>query len=87
MNIATRTSEHRQDDALEDEEIERRVRLYLAHAGHRPVQILTVEAHDGVITLRGKVPSYHARQVAVACAQRVAGVRGINDQIKASPPS
>jgi hypothetical protein len=66
-----------------DLELENRVRLYLSHAGHRPVQALTVEAHNGVITLRGRVPSYYARQLAIACAQRVAGVRQVNDQIKA----
>jgi osmotically-inducible protein OsmY len=70
-----------------DQELERRVRLYLTHAGHRPVQAVTVEAHNGVITLRGRVPSYYARQLAIACAQHVAGVREVDDQIKASMAS
>jgi osmotically-inducible protein OsmY len=66
-----------------DHELERNVRLYLVHAGHRPVRTLEVEAHDGVVTLRGRVPSFYARQLAIACARRVAGVRTVVDQINA----
>ena len=70
-----------------DTDLANRVRLYLAHAGHRPVQFVKVEAHDGIVTLRGRVPSYYIRQLAIACTQRVAGVRAVNDQIRASIPT
>ena len=66
-----------------DADLAHRVRLYLARVGHRPVQVVKVEARDGIVTLRGRVPSYYIRQLAVACAQRVAGVRTVNDQIRA----
>ena len=69
-----------------DAELAHRVRLYLARVGHRTVAHLKVEVHDGVVTLCGRVPSYYARQLAIACAQRVAGVREVNDQIRALVP-
>ena len=69
-----------------DAELAYRVRLYLARVG-RTVERLKVEAHNGVVTLRGRVPSYYTRQLAIACAQRVAGVRRINDQIRALVPN
>jgi hypothetical protein len=68
-----------------DAELSNRVRLYLARVG-RTVEHLKVEVHEGVVTLRGRVPSYYTRQLAIACAQRVAGVRKINDQIRALVP-
>jgi osmotically-inducible protein OsmY len=70
-----------------DDELERHVRLYLTHCGHRPVTALDVEAHNGVITLRGVVPSFYVRQLAIACARRVAGVRHVVDHIKTLSPA
>ena len=69
-----------------DADLAQRVRLYLARVGHRTVENLKVEVHDGIVTLRGRVPSYYTRQLAIACAQRVAGVREVNDQIRALDP-
>ena len=69
-----------------DADLAYRVRLYLARVGHRTVELLKVEAHDGVVTLRGRVPSYYTRQLAIACAQRVDGVRAVRDLIWALVP-
>jgi hypothetical protein len=68
-----------------DADLAYRVRLYLARVG-RTVELLTVEADDGVVTLRGRVPSYYTRQLAIACAQRVTGVRAVHDLIRALIP-
>ena len=90
MEVVAELTEYRLEQievVSPDDELANRVRLYLAHAGHRPVQVVKVEAHDGIVTLRGRVPSYYIRQLAIACAQRVAGVRAVNDQIKASIPT
>jgi osmotically-inducible protein OsmY len=80
MNSGT----HNADTLLEDDELERNVRLFLRHSGHRPVQAVTVKAKNGVVILSGTVPSYFVRQLAIACARRVAGVRTIVDQINAT---
>ena len=69
-----------------DADLAYRVRLYLARVGHRTVENLKVEVRDGVVTLGGRVPSYYTRQLAIACAQRVAGVRAVYDHIRALVP-
>ena len=88
MEVIIQPTEHKSDRYAAsgpDAELENRVRLYLARVG-RTVEHLRVEVHGGVVTLRGRVPSYYTRQLAIACAQRVAGVRKINDQIRALVP-
>ena len=70
------------DDSVADEQLRRRVNLYLTHTGHAPVRCLRVRAKNGVITLRGTVPSCYVRQLALACTRRVAGVRQVFDEIE-----
>jgi hypothetical protein len=43
--------------------------------------MVSVRANDGVVELTGVVPSFYLRQLAIACARRVAGVRAVIDQI------
>jgi osmotically-inducible protein OsmY len=70
------------DGELDDNaQVCQRVRLYLLHSGHQHLPNLDVRSRWGVVCLRGTVPSYYARQLAIACARRVAGVREIDDQI------
>lgn len=75
------------DDATADEELRQRVCLYLDHTGHYRTRSLDVQAQEGKVTLRGKVPTYYVRQVAIACAQRVAGVRSVVDRIEIELPA
>jgi len=86
MNTQSRITEALVDDALADQELGQRVQLYLVHSGHACLRSLGVYAHNGVITLRGIVPRFYARQVAMSCAQRVAGVREIVDEIEVGAP-
>jgi len=69
-------------DPAADAELRQRVALYLLHNGHAPVRRLSVSAKDGVVCLRGTVPTYYVRQLGVECARRVAGVRELVDQIE-----
>jgi osmotically-inducible protein OsmY len=85
MNEVRRSAVPLVNDPAADNELRRRVRLYLSHAGHRPVDALAVEAKDGIVTLKGEVPSFYARQLAIACARRVAGVRRVIDQVQTLP--
>ena len=48
-----------------DADLRERVRLYLIHSGHLPVRLLDVEAQSGIVTLRGTVPTFYFRQLAV----------------------
>jgi CheY-like chemotaxis protein len=45
------------------------------------------EFHDGVLTLRGCLPSYHLKQVALAAVSQLEGVQRIENQIEVVPPS
>lgn len=47
---------------------------------------LEIEAHRGVITLRGKVPSFHQRQLLYSYSRRVPGVTQVVDLLEVDPP-
>jgi osmotically-inducible protein OsmY len=67
-----------------DRELERRVVNFL-HQKHFPrLRTLEVESRQGVITIRGRVNSFHERQLCINCCQRVAGVTSLNDRIQVS---
>ena len=70
-----------------DEELRQRVCRYLAHSGHAPVRSINVCASGGTVTLRGMAPTYYVRQLAISCAQRVAGVRNVVDEIEMEQPA
>ena len=64
-----------------DEDLSLRVRSYL-HAKHvHSLRQLTVTAADGSVTLRGKLNTFHQKQLALNACRRVAGVRKIIDEI------
>jgi osmotically-inducible protein OsmY len=41
-----------------------------------------IEVRDGVVTLRGSVPTFHIRQLLVHCCQKVPGVTAVRDELK-----
>lgn len=47
---------------------------------------IDVDAKDGVITLKGTVPSEAARKVAVDNARKNDGVKSVNDQLRVAAP-
>jgi osmotically-inducible protein OsmY len=47
---------------------------------------LWVEAADGVVTLSGRVPTFHQRQLIYAFTRRVAGVLQVVDLLEVDPP-
>jgi osmotically-inducible protein OsmY len=64
-----------------DRDLERRVVGYL-HGKHVPsFRRLHIQARDGVVTLRGQVRSFYEKQLSSHCCGRVAGVRGLIDDI------
>ena len=44
-----------------------------------------IEAHGGVVTLRGTVPTYYRRQLLYSSARRVAGVLEVVDELEVDP--
>ncbi len=66
-----------------------RVRAVLAQRMSLPAGQVRISECDGAIILHGEVARFYDRQLAVACAQHVTGVRAVIDRIrvaKASPP-
>jgi hypothetical protein len=60
-------------------DLEHRVAQYLATRHVFSLRQLRVHARDGVVTLHGRVASFHEKQVGLATAQRVAGVLRVVD--------
>lgn len=57
-----------------DRDLERRVTIYLVGRHVPGLRHLEVEAHNGIVTLRGRVFSYYEKQLCQAVCRRVAGV-------------
>ncbi len=70
----------------DDRDLRRRVTSYLFGQHVSDLRHLDVDARRGVVTLRGRVHTFHQKQICLNCCQRVAGVVGINDQIEVNDP-
>lgn len=64
-----------------DRELERRVSNYLQGRHLPSLRKLAVASHDGSVTLRGQVGTFHEKQVAIHCCRRVAGVVQLIDMV------
>ena len=62
-----------------DDDLTFRIRLFLQM--HLPATVRRIEigATDGVVTVAGCTRTFYERQLALACIQRVAGVRQVVD--------
>jgi osmotically-inducible protein OsmY len=49
---------------------------------YRVLKNIACDYRDGVLTLRGRVPSYYLKQVAQETVARIAGVQRIDNQIE-----
>lgn len=65
-----------------DRELERRVINFLDRQHVPGLRNVEVEANSGVVTIRGRVKSFHQRQLCIHCCQRVAGVVALNDEVR-----
>jgi osmotically-inducible protein OsmY len=59
------------------QDLARRVRIYLHTQAHPDAHRLAVEVDHDVVVVRGDVASEYARELASNCCQRVAGVRRV----------
>lgn len=62
--------------------VEREVRAALEQSGYAAIRNITFELDDGELTLRGQVPSYYMKQMAVSTVAKVAGVALIYNRLK-----
>lgn len=54
----------------------------LRHSAYLALKDLSCEFRGGILTLRGRLPSYYLKQVALAVVAKVDGVERINDQVE-----
>jgi osmotically-inducible protein OsmY len=57
----------------------------LRRSAYLALQHLSCEFRGGVLTLRGRVPSYYLKQVALAVVATVEGIQRIDDQLEVAP--
>jgi len=67
-------------------EVADHVRSELQHSPYRALHNIAWEYREGVLTLRGRLPSYYLKQVAQTTVSRVAGVGRIVNEIRVEPP-
>jgi osmotically-inducible protein OsmY len=63
--------------ARDEDELAFEIQLALRATGYPALRNLAVVVRDGVVSLRGRVPSYYMIQIANAAATCVAGVREV----------
>jgi osmotically-inducible protein OsmY len=54
----------------------------LRASGYRPLCLISCEFHEGVLTLRGHVSSFHLKQVAQTLIRGLHGVGEINNRLE-----
>ena len=57
----------------------------LRRSGYLAMQHLCCDFRARVVTLRGRLPSYYLKEVALAVAATVEGVERIDDQVEVAP--
>jgi osmotically-inducible protein OsmY len=72
------------DKAVEkiDSDLERRIRIFLARHNFSALRHVTVSASQGTVKLRGRVGSFHEKQLCLNCCQHVADVMRVIDEIE-----
>ena len=66
---------------VSNEDLARRVKIFLSSRHHPSFRHLHVEANGGTITVRGRVNSFYEKQLSYQCCRHVAGVFNIVDQV------
>lgn len=64
-----------------DRDLERRVTNFLAGRHVPGLRHVEVEAHNGTVTLRGRVRTFYEKQLCQDCCRRVAGVVQFIDDV------
>jgi osmotically-inducible protein OsmY len=69
-----------------NDDLARRVRIFLSSRHHPSFRHLHIEADGGTVTVRGRVSSFYEKQLSCQCCRRVAGVFQIVDQVDVTLP-
>jgi osmotically-inducible protein OsmY len=66
--------------------VERRAAARLRRSPYPEVHRVACEFHEGVLTLRGRVPSYYLKQIAQTAVLEMEGIDEINNQVEVVAP-
>jgi osmotically-inducible protein OsmY len=69
-------------ESTKNEELKRKVYGFLRDLDPSSARRVTVEIADGVVTLRGRVLTFYARQLFVECCRRIPGVSAVVDELR-----
>lgn len=73
---------HENATANMDRELEEKIRNFLDGRNYPALRQLDIEVEAGKAIVSGIVPTFHEKQVATSCCQRVAGVFEVINNIK-----
>ena len=77
----------------QQEVVEAEAESRLRQSSYREIRCITCEFHEGVLTLRGHVPTFYLKQVAQSLVLRMEGAEEINNRVEVesyprdSPPA
>jgi osmotically-inducible protein OsmY len=66
----------------DDQKLYKAVMRHLQASGYLQLRRLRCEVADGMVTLSGRVPSFHLKQVAQAAVLRIAAVRKVENLVQ-----
>jgi osmotically-inducible protein OsmY len=72
-------------DSSHNDNLEQRVRSFLANRHVPALRHLQVKVEHGVVTLSGRVTSFYEKQLSQSSARRVAGVLRVQDRVRVVP--
>jgi osmotically-inducible protein OsmY len=77
-----------QDAQIPDEKqvVEAGAQSRLRTSGYRQLYLVSCEFHEGVLTLRGHVPTFHLKQIAQTLIRNLDGVEEINNRLEVVAP-
>ena len=67
--------------------IEAEAQSRLQTSGYPQLRKVSCEFHEGVLTLRGQVSTFHLKQVAQTLVRRLEGVGEINNRLEVAVPA
>ncbi len=77
-----------QETALANEKqvVEAEAQSRLRQSGYRQLQHIACEFHEGILTLRGQVTTFHLKQIAQTLIRGLDGVGKINNRLEVAVP-
>ena len=66
--------------------VETEAQLRLGRSGYHELHLVSCEFHEGVLTLRGRVSTFHLKQIAQTRIRGLEGVGEINNRLEVAAP-